>query len=75
MKKTRTIAQLKARPEVDVVYLDSDGWWADFVDGWQWFGCHGIHEDTVADLLSAFDEVTPCECEWCVKGLEETNYV
>ena len=59
---TKTQAKRIARQSL---YRDEDGWWADLPDGWCEAGnpgCHGIHEDTKAEVLRGIADITPCEC-------------
>lgn len=71
-KKTpRTIAQLKADPRVADCYHETDnGFWIELKPGWTADprDAHDIHEDTVADALSEFRDVVPCDCESCKAG-------
>jgi len=50
-----------------------DGLWAYTVDGFcnGDFGCHIIHESTVADLLRAVKNIRPCRCLACDTGLAD----
>jgi hypothetical protein len=50
-------------------YQDSDGYWINLKLGWQWFGCHAVHEWTVKDALASFSSVEPCDCPDC-KGVQ-----
>jgi hypothetical protein len=49
-------------------YKDSDGYWINLKDGWQWQGCHGVHEWNVRDAMASFAQVEPCDCDDCKRG-------
>jgi hypothetical protein len=45
-----------------------DGYWIDLKPGWQWQGCHSVHEWNVRDLVRSFRMVEPCDCDDCRRG-------
>ncbi len=75
MKKCRTIADLRAHPDVLDVWsereIDGRSWWLDVVPGFQspGSGCHVFHEDTVAELCADFNDRRECVCEECRIGV------
>lgn len=47
-----------------------DGYWLYLKDGWCWQGeVHSVHEWNMKDLLKAWGDVQPCDCEDCQKAL------
>lgn len=64
---SKTLDKLAERhpDKIEMWYRDSDGYWVELNKGWQLDGCHGVHEDTVADCLSAFKGVDTCDCADC----------
>jgi hypothetical protein len=66
--------KLAAHPGVDYIYRDGDGIWVELRYGWrntydEPVGClHGIHEDTVRDVLLRKGHIVPCDCADCIEG-------
>ena len=56
--------------KIDRVYRDGDGIWLDLRRGWRAGLCdytHTLHEYSAREIVSAFREVHPCDCEECVQ--------
>jgi hypothetical protein len=45
-----------------------DGWWLFLNPGWNWDGCHTVHEPTVSGVVRELRRVVRCEsgcdCGW-----------
>lgn len=49
-------------------YKDSDGYWLQLKRGWQsepHSYCHGLHTETVQEMVREFRWVAPCDCDQC----------
>jgi murein L,D-transpeptidase YafK len=50
--------QIEQHKLVEEVYQDSDGWWAVLKDGYNYFGCSSIRQDTLTKLKSSLSQIT-----------------
>lgn len=71
----RTLDQLRQHPAVLRIYRDSDGIWVDLKDGYRngfdepRGALHGIHENTVRDVLMRVSGIVSCDCPECSTAL------
>jgi hypothetical protein len=42
--------KIKSNPLVEEFYQDSDGYWVNLIDGYTWFGCCAIRQNTLSRL-------------------------
>lgn len=76
MAKAMTRKQIESDPRIEEVWTEQDGWnengrpayWATLRTGFQWDGCHTLHEGNLRDLTEALAGVTSCECDGCVEA-------
>lgn len=58
----------RLRKTCDDERADRNGFWLYLAPGWNWDGCHSIHEMTVRECKDALSRVTKCEsgcdCGW-----------
>lgn len=50
------------------------GYWVYLRPGWNWDGCHCVHEDTVAQVRAEFARIERCEAG-CDCGWDKTTTV
>lgn len=68
MKNDTTIkVPKKYQHMIEIIYKDSDGYWAETKDGYFFpnMECHTAHEDTQTELLAEIRTISVCDCEEC----------
>ncbi len=48
---------------------NNDGYWVT-LNGYEWSGCHSVHEFTIKKLLSSFANIKKCQCADCTRDNE-----
>lgn len=62
----------KHQDKIADAYKDSDGYWINLKPGWrreEFDYSHSVHEWSICELVSAFRNVHPCDCENCQLNL------
>lgn len=49
--------KIKSHPLVEEFYQDSDGYWANLIDGYSYYGCCAIRQDTLKRLWDSLQEI------------------
>lgn len=49
--------KIKSHPLVEEFYQDSDGYWANLIDGYSYCGCCAIRQDTLKRLWQSLQEI------------------
>lgn len=62
-------------PRVREIYKDSDGIWCELQAGFGWDGCHGLHENTVKEMLAQVRYIRPCACADCQRTLARMDKI
>lgn len=60
---SKTLARLAAKHPDIIEEIEDDGdngWWIHLLPGHQFEGCHAIHEMTVKQAVSNFEDIEPC---------------
>jgi hypothetical protein len=50
-------AKIQKHKAVEELYSDSDGWWAVLKDGYNYFGCSSIRQDTLTKLYNSLSQI------------------
>lgn len=66
MKFNRYATATERKACISHEYEDSDGYWIELKAGYEYDGCHGIHEDTRKEARECLKCVRICTCPECI---------